>query len=462
MRLSWLIVLLQSGIISYFLITSMQADSLQKSSWKLESLRHHAENSALMSSTPINPQPSSLRSKNKCKLGFGFASLIDIRTRLVDFILSYPPPAEARHHESISSRQEMLETLAYCFTTGRGAEFRIPQSLFQEVLQVIYSVEHWKTLGGNGASMSKRASHEGCHSYLVSPVTLSMQDYFPNDSTTFLNDMQASPDFHVILEYREGETWGKYVASRSNRFYLNHDSLNVDPSVLKPMSKVKDLEGLQVFALGGFQLVEGSEAEDEFLKVALEEVTKLKQAQVKIHFEMGDFHSFGFFSKLQGLIKEADSIGMNEQELGILLCHLKKIKFAGYPSKATVKKYLSDLTDLVQSLAANSYKATRIHLHTLAMQAICSNEEWADPLKPAARSAILAGQFACNNTDIQSTTFEFYSGNDWNSEEITKCWKEGQMKCCLALNPTCTQVVQVSGLGDNISATGLVYHELRI
>jgi ADP-dependent glucokinase len=430
-----------------------------KSSLKLESLRTAAENSALMPMNPSSQVSSQVLNEKNCRLGFGFASLVDIRARLVDFVSSFQPPAEARHHETINSRQEMLETLAFCFVAGRAAEFRIPKELFEEVMRKMEGVQHWKTLGGNGASMSKRASHEGCLAYLASPITSEMKGYFDQKRTVFLNENLESPDFHVILEYREGETWGRYVASRSNRFYVNHDNHNINPKVFQTINLP---EPLPVFALGGFQLLEGSPKEDEFLSSALSKINSLKSSKVKIHFEMGDFHSISFFSKLQALIKESDSIGFNEQELGILLCHLKKIKFGGYPSKAPVKKYLSDLSDLISSLSSSSYKASRLHLHTLSIQAICSTDEWSNPLKASARSALLAGQFACNRTDIQSETFSFYEGNDWKEEEVTKCWKEEKMTCCLALNPTCTQVVQVSGLGDNISAMGLVYHELRL
>ena len=452
MRLTWLLISLQTLIISYLLFWPVPIEELQDQLSTLEYLRKAAGSSTLI---PINPSQSS--SITQCNLAFGFASLIDIRMRFVDFIKHFPAPAESKYHEELKTKQQMLETLAFSFSTGRGAEFRVPEALFSEILSVIPSVQSWRTLGGNGATMCKRASHEGCNAYLVSPITEEMKKYFLEEKTIFLNKVLDTPDLHVILEYREGESWGKYVASRSNRFYLNHDIHNIDPQVFE---SVKLIEGVQVFAIGGFQLVESSLKEDEFMKNALEKTLEIKEKAVKIHFEMGDFHTYPYFSKLQSLVKESDSIGMNEQELGILLCHLKKIKFGGYPSKASVKRYLSDLSDLIGELKRNEYKANRIHLHTIYSQIICSNSLWTHPLKAAARSAILAGQFACNNTDLQNNSFEFYKGKDWKPEDVTKCWQEQSMTCCLALNPTCTQVVQVSGLGDNISATGLVYHPL--
>lgn len=452
MRLTWFIILIQTLIISYLLFWPVALKESESQLTSLESLRNIAGSSSLLS---INPSDSTQISQ--CNLAFGFASLVDIRMRFIDFIKHFPAPAESKYHDELKTKQQMLETLAFSFSNGRGAEFRVPKDLFSEILNIIPNIQSWRTLGGNGATMCKRASHEGCTSYLASPITEDMKNYFLQQKTIFLNKVDDAPDLHVILEYREGESWGKYVAHRSNRFYLNHDIQNVDPEVFNGLQYI---ENVQVLALGGFQLAESSAREDEFLKNALETVLQIKDKGVKIHFEMGDFHTNTFFGKLQNLVKEADSIGMNEQELGILLCHLKKIKFAGYPSKAPIKKYLSDLSDLVQQLGKNEYKASRIHLHTIYSQVICSTSVWTQPLKAVARSALIAGQFACNNTDLQNDSFEFYQGKDWKSDEITKCWQDQSMTCCLALNPTCTQVVQVSGLGDNISATGLVYHPL--
>ena len=118
---------------------------------------------------------------------------------------------------------------------------------------------------------------------------------------------------------------------------MNHDIENINQKVL---DSAFNIDGIQVLAIGGLQLIEGSEASDVFLEKMLNVVVSAKEKNIKTHIEMGDFHSYGFFNKLQKLFSLADSIGMNEQELGILVCHLKKIKFTGYPSRAPIKKYL--------------------------------------------------------------------------------------------------------------------------
>ncbi|OMJ76714.1 hypothetical protein SteCoe_23826 [Stentor coeruleus] len=454
MKCTWIIISIQFIIISYLFINSQTQTEVPNLNKSLEKLRHSACNSALLSSSCLTFNKPDTRN---CNIAFTFAAMIDIRLRFTDFTNLLIPPPEARHHEQVKTKQQMLETMAYSFSTGRAAEYRVTKELFDFIISILQGVENWKTLGGNGAMMSLRAAHEGCGSYLSAPVTEEMTKYFPSN-VQFLNEFVDAPDLHIILEYREGERWGKYLAPRSNRFYMNHDTLNINPKFLEGINSTPNV---QVIAIGGLQLIENTEVEDDFLTKTHIAILSNKNKKIKTHIEMGDFHSYTYFKKLQPLFKSADSIGMNEQELGILLTHLKKIKFAGYPSKAPIKKYLEDLVDLIDELTDNLYEASRIHLHTINSQIICSNNEWTDPEIATARSAILAGQFACNNTDIQHTSFSFYENDDWYVEDITKCWGHKHMRCCLALVPTCLNVVQVSGLGDNISAMGLVYHPIK-
>lgn len=450
----WGLIFLQSIFLGYLLLSTRSEQTYPHIENSLERLRESACNSALLSKTCKDFKEPDLES---CRIGFSFSALIDIRVRFTDFSKYFLPPNQGKSHEVIHGKQDMLEALAYGFSTGRAAEFRVPQELFVEVLTVLEKLESWRTLGGNGATMANRAAYEGCSTFLVAPVTSEMLEYFPS-TMDFLSTFLEEPDFHIILEYREGETWGKYTAPRSNRFYMNHDLLNVNPEVLDPGFQ---LNNTQILVIGGLQLIENSESEDLFLAKVLLLSTNAHEKNIKVHIEMGDFHSYSYFKKLQSLFATADSIGMNEQELGILLCHLKKIKFAGYPSKAPLKKYLADLSDLIKQLESSQFLTSRIHLHTISSQVICSTDIWDFPLIPASRSAIIAGQYACNNTDIQSNSFRFYDEEDWKNEDITKCWRTNNMQCCLALVPTCTNVVQVSGLGDNISATGLVYHKIK-
>lgn len=454
MKKTWVLIFIQSFLIGYLCFGSKNEQKQPYETSKLESLRLAACNSALLTSKCLdfqNPEES------KCSIGFSFAALIDIKLRFTDFTNYFLPPSEAKHNEELKTKTQMLETLAYSFSTGRAAEFRVSKDLFELILETLKPIENWRTIGGNGAVMSFRAAHEGCKAYLAAPLTEEMTAYFPY-KIKFLNTLVPSPDLHIILEYREGETWGKYSAPRSNRFYMNHDTQNTNPGILESAYEINNID---VFVIGGLQLIENTETEDLFLSKALDIANHMKTKNIKTHIEMGDFHSYNYFKKLQTLLSIADSIGMNEQELGILLCHLKKIKFTGYPSKAPIKKYLDDLTDLIGELSANGYLASRIHLHTIYSQVICSDHQWSDSLIAAARSSILAGQFACNNTDLQYSTFEFYQGEDWDNDTVSKCWEVKHMQCCLALVPTCLNVAQVSGLGDNISAIGLAYHKIN-
>mmetsp|Transcript_31585 Transcript_31585/g.31323 ORF Transcript_31585/g.31323 Transcript_31585/m.31323 type:complete len:325 (+) Transcript_31585:449-1423(+) len=318
--------------------------------------------------------------------------------------------------------------------------------------------------------MAMRLAQEGCKTFLSSPLTVEMTNYF-HSSLIPLNDLIEVSDYHIVFEYAEGETWGKFTAPRSNRFYANHDIENTHP---KAFSGLENLgTKVNLVAIGGLQLIQGSEHETEFITSMIKVIDKLNSQKVKIHVEMGDFHNNQFYEELQKIFIKADSIGLNEQELGKLLSYLTGEKFRGYPSKATLEAYLPDLERLITVLKQKGFQTNRIHLHTIYSQVVCSTSDWSEPLISAARSALLSGQYACNTTDIQLSTAKFFKGPvsihsenkqqtvEIGSGKVTHCWNPiSEMRCCLALVPTCTQVVQVTALGDNISATGLAYHNI--
>lgn len=440
-----------------------QTHSLQIS---IENLRHAACDSDLLIYKDNKCKSFHAPNANNCEVAVTFASMIDLKLRLIDIMPYLDPPNEAKYHSTIKSKQQFLETLASCFNDGTAAEFRIDKITYEEIISIISKLDHQRNLGGNAMMIAFRMAQEGCKVHLLSPLTQEMADYF-HTRLVPVNPLIEKSDYHIVFEYSEGEKWGKYIAPRSNRFYANHDIANIDPAVFDGLKNLSD--NVKLVAIGGLQLIQGTENELNFIKKISEEMDILRLKNIKIHIEMGDFHNNMFYDELQQIFTKSDSIGLNEQELGKLLSHLNSVKFRGYPSKASLNEYLPDLESLLSALREKKFKTNRVHLHTIYSQVICSNEKWADPLIPAARSALISGQYACNTTDIQLKNASFFEGSvklnstdlNFNSEKITHCWDSiSDMKCCIALVPTCTNVISVTALGDNISAMGLSYHNI--
>ena len=202
MKISWIIIFTQTLIISYLLITSKIEQELPKQSKSLERLRNAACSSALLSKNCLD---YSAPNSTTCSIAFTFAALIDIRLRFTDFSLHFPAPSEAKHHNELKTKKDMLETLAYSFSTGRAAEFRVSKELFDSIIEITTKTNNLRTLGGNGATMSFRAAHEGCDTYLISPLTAEMTEYFPKN-VNFLNPLIENADIHIALEYEENES----------------------------------------------------------------------------------------------------------------------------------------------------------------------------------------------------------------------------------------------------------------
>ena len=126
-------------------------------------------------------------------------------------------------------------------------------------------------------------------------------------------------------------------------------------------------------------------------------------------------------------------------------------------------------------------RLSRIHLHTLAYQAILvtKGSAWKNTRYAAAKASLTANRHVCasNSIDITkslllmdesfATSTEFGSARMmFNDERPVACWSEviadvpaganPNVEICLAPNLVCSEAKQTAGCGDNISAAGLV------
>lgn len=441
--------------------------------FSLESLRHAACNSVISFSTKethcFDYRHPGLDS---CKLAFGFAAVQDVIVLTSKILKSLPAPSQAIYHPEITSKQDFLETFADHFSRGAAAEFRVPKEVFQELLTLLKQVSVSEDIGGNAVMMAIRAAHEGCKAYLSSPLTFDLLEYFPSGLSA-LNALVDKADIHLVLEYKEGEKWGKYKAPRTNRFYVNHDLENLKVEVLKGLNEI-DPDSVDMYIFGGLQLIQNLDYK-EFLNNLVQLNTKAQQKNKPTHIELADFQNPEFYSDLVKLVKDVDSVGLNEQELGKLLATLKGENFTGYPSKPSLSPLIQDSLTLLQLMKQTGASMNRLHVHSIISQIVCSTDRWSNPLVPSARSALLATQLACNSTDIQQNYVSVFEGSvelptmsgellTWNvtMNNLAHCWNASfGFQCCASIVPTCIDPVTTRALGDNISSMGLVYHKLK-
>lgn len=178
-----------------------------------------------------------------------------------------------------------------------------------------------------------------------------------------------------------------------------------------------------------------------------------------------------------------DSVGMNEQELSNLnsvLEHGRVVVVAdSNPRVATALDQMRNTYKLIReknTAFGSQRKLTRMHVHTLAYQAILTvqNSDWKRTAAAAAKASLTAHRYVCNskNINLEKTklllddSFSTTTSNDNNSRVFFEpnkpvaCWEEtiegDKVEICVAPVLICTEAQLTAGAGDNISAAGLV------
>lgn len=177
---------------------------------------------------------------------------------------------------------------------------------------------------------------------------------------------------------------------------------------------------------------------------------------------------------------------MNEQELPNLLSLLKGTNITVLsdpnPRVATVldqmrevyrilnRRYKDDITE-GNTAGAKVKLLTRLHVHTLAFQAIIvtHGSQWKNTMSATAKASLTANRHVCGSNDIDTSKARLIMDDSFSvsrqegSQRIplqetkpVSCWTEDDYEICVAPVLVCTKVYQTAGGGDNVSAAGLV------
>lgn len=130
----------------------------------------------------------------------------------------------------------------------------------------------------------------------------------------------------------------------------------------------------------------------------------------KIHFEMASFAEENLLLELSDhVIPFADSLGMNEQEIANLYNSMYygniSLVADSNPRVATVLDQMRTLFKLIRrngKLIEKSRELTRIHVHTLAYQAIFNvkNSVWKNTMAAAAKASLTANRHVCGSNNV--------------------------------------------------------------
>ncbi|KAI4830618.1 hypothetical protein KUCAC02_002237 [Chaenocephalus aceratus] len=200
--------------------------------------------------------------------------------------------------------------------------------------------------------------------------------------------------------------------------------------------------------------------------------------------EHGQFCRRGYKEELfHYVILHADSLGMNEQELPNLLSLLKGSNITVLsdpnPRVATVLDQMREVYRIVNlrskedsnTSSAKAKPLTRLHVHTLAFQAmiVTHGSKWKNTMSATAKASLTANRHVCGSDDIDPSKARLIMDDSFSVSQRegsvriplqesrpVSCWDEDDYEICVAPVLVCTEVYQTAGGGDNVSAAGLV------
>ena len=260
-------------------------------------------------------------------------------------------------HSSIATLQEFIETFLYYFEQGSNAEYvSLDKDLFFFIYDKLYDSDHPvpvnEEIGGHSPVWSKRAQVENCRVYTTpwpsdfNKEKIPLKDHYNGSNLIMPFELMEEPehvnrkskqDLHLVFEYRKGDEILGIVAPRSNRFYFVHDPNGASFVQLETyhdlLDKVDPEKRPYRHMFGGFQLMQRLTAEET--ESRLEKMASLwfeaKQdgpgpdGQKNVfHVELAHFSSFDHFKLFEKYaVRNADSLGMNEVEMQMLLDYWK-------------------------------------------------------------------------------------------------------------------------------------------
>ncbi|KAM9807916.1 ADP-dependent glucokinase isoform 2-T2 [Neosynchiropus ocellatus] len=234
--------------------------------------------------------------------------------------------------------------------------------------------------------------------------------------------------------------------------------------------------------LSGLHMMEGQGRElwEMRLMEAVASISDIRK-DVPIHLELASMTDKDFMNSImQEVLTRVRSIGLNEQELLFLSQassgpHGDLTSWRGVPDVGQVSDILLWILETYgRSDPSSEADLTRIHFHTLAYHVLATVDNyWENQAAAVMAGARVASSQACGlkvvdvskvelkaPLQFQSSHTEPHQKLSINPKEPVTVWHRGNVTFHLTPVLVCKQPLRTVGLGDAISAEGLVYSHL--
>jgi ADP-dependent glucokinase len=324
-------------------------------------------------------------------------------------------------------------------------------------------------IGGNAALMANRFAIEGCSVLLGGAVgnTLSSLLHPSIDLLDSASLANFKEEVHLILEYKKESTWGTFHSPRANRFIISSDETNskIEPLELFHASLSQFQPTLLV--LSGLHLLEGQPFEFREARLkAIQSFLENPTSDFRVHLELASIGDLRCLEQiLQHLVPRVDSLGLNEQELGSVYKVLTGESSDDFksPSLDLMTKAVKKIFSFVNKNPAPSQTLSRIHFHCLTYHVVVERtaSKWGNGGRSVASGSLAASLQACGGVINPSTVDLLYDMKTNDHTPIppshpTIHWEEAGLQFHLAPVLVCKKPQKTVGLGDAISAIGLL------
>ncbi|KAJ7311188.1 hypothetical protein JRQ81_006798 [Phrynocephalus forsythii] len=390
-------------------------------------------------------------------------------------------------HSVLHSAKDLKEAFIYFMGKGAAAErFFSNGQLFHQIAQTASEYPGAQLyVGGNAALIGQKiAANPDLKVLLCGPIGPKLHELLDENVIVPPESMQELDEFHLILEYRAGEEWGQLKAPNANRFIFSHDLSNGAMNMLEVF--VSSLEEFQpdLVVLSGLHMLEGQTKEIR-QKRLLEAVASISDipTDVPVHLELASMTDPKLMSEIihQQVFPLVDSIGLNEQELLFLSQaasgpYASLTSWKGTPDVGIVSDILFWILKEHGRSPGKASDLTRIHFHTLAYHILATVDGyWANQVAAVAAGARVAGTQACATHTIDASRvflkapLEFATSKKEERSTVTlnpgepvSEWHRDGITFYYTPVLVCKDPLRTVGLGDAISAEGLLYSEIYL
>lgn len=323
---------------------------------------------------------------------------------------------------------------------------------------------------------------------LAAPVGSKLSQYL-NDTIKTLSPPNVQEEVHIILEYAKGEELGGVRAICANRVIISHDTANSRLSSLEVFTKELESFDPTLVILSGLHMLEGTDKNgwSKRLSDVQKVLTKIPR-HVPVHLEMATVGNLEFFPVFADtILPYVDSLGLNEQELASL-AKSKKAEFdfeaigpkPSIPDSGDLLYWLfKTYTDLREGRGEEKEsRLTRVHFHSLSFHILVvpkrelSGSVWSESMMATRLGSRIASLQACQKDEINKDDFELQipekfqlssienslNGKfEYSEENGYVAWnRDGAIDFLMIPVHVCKKPLKTVGLGDAISATGLL------